>query len=76
MCELVHVELDPGDSVFFHSNMIHRSEQNHSPNRRWAFLCAYNRATNNPFKEHHHPQYSKLIKVSQRSSLKLCLTFF
>jgi hypothetical protein len=27
-----------------------------SPNRRWAFLCAYNRRSNNPYKEHHHSQ--------------------
>jgi len=31
-----------------------------SPNRRWAFLCAYNRASNNALTEHHHAQYTQL----------------
>ena len=50
--------------MFFHSNVLHRSDQNASPRRRWAFLIAYNRATNNPVIPHHHPQYTALNKVS------------
>ena len=30
--ELVYVELDPGDAVFFHANLLHRSDQNRSDN--------------------------------------------
>ena len=25
--ELVYVEMEPGDALFFHANMLHRSEQ-------------------------------------------------
>ena len=57
------VELEPGDALFFHSNLLHRSDQNRSSRRRWAFLIAYNMATNNPVKKHHHPQYTKLDLV-------------
>ena len=60
---LLHVELDKGDTLFFHCNVLHRSEQNHSARRRWAFLSSYNRASNNPVTPHHHPQYTPLIKV-------------
>ncbi|CAH1781589.1 unnamed protein product [Owenia fusiformis] len=66
---LVHAELEAGDAVFFHSNVLHRSEQNSSPNRRWAFIIAYNRADNNPVKVHHHPQYTPLNKVPNSALL-------
>ena len=29
--ELVYVELDPGDTLFFHSNLLHRSDQTPHP---------------------------------------------
>ncbi len=61
--ELVYVELEPGDALFFHANVMHRSDQNRSPNRRWTVLFCYNAARNNPFIEHHHPQYTPLLKV-------------
>ena len=60
---LVEVEMEPGDALFFHSNVLHRSDQNRSDHRRWAFLVAYNRASNNPVLKHHHPQYTKLNMV-------------
>nr|KAG5705814.1 hypothetical protein BaRGS_027473 [Batillaria attramentaria] len=59
-----------GDALFFHCNLLHTSSQNSSPNRRWAFLCAYNRADNNPVKEHHHPRYTKLHKVPDSAILE------
>lgn len=62
--ELVHVELEPGDGLFFHANVMHRSDQNRSPNRRWTVLFCYNAARNNPYLEHHHPQYTPLVKVA------------
>jgi ectoine hydroxylase-related dioxygenase (phytanoyl-CoA dioxygenase family) len=64
---LQFVELEPGDAVFFHCNLMHRSEQNSSDRRRWAFLVAYNKATNNPTKKHHHAQYTPLHKVSDEA---------
>ena len=61
--ELVYVELEPGDGLFFHANVMHRSDQNRSPNRRWTVLFCFNAARNNPYLEHHHPQYTPLVKV-------------
>jgi hypothetical protein len=61
--ELVYAELDPGDGLFFHSNLMHRSDQNRSDHRRWTVLFCYNAARNNPYLEHHHPLYTPLIKV-------------
>jgi ectoine hydroxylase len=61
--ELVYVELDPGDAVFFHCNTLHRSDQNRSPNRRWTLICCYNAAGNDPYLDHHHPRYTPLDKV-------------
>jgi len=67
--ELVYGELNPGDALFFHSNTLHRSDQNKSPDPRWSLLCCYNTRHNNPFKTSHHPTYEPLVKVSD-SKLK------
>jgi ectoine hydroxylase-related dioxygenase (phytanoyl-CoA dioxygenase family) len=61
--ELVHVEMAPGDALFFHANVMHRSDANTSPDRRWTLLFCYNAARNDPFIEHHHPRYTPLVKV-------------
>ena len=61
--ELVYAELEPGDGLFFHANLMHRSDQNSSDHRRWTVLFCYNAARNNPYLEHHHPQYTPLVKV-------------
>lgn len=61
--ELVYVEMEPGDTLFFHANLLHRSDQNHSDNPRWSMICCYNAARNNPYKESHHPCYTPLVKV-------------
>ncbi|MEP6755273.1 MAG: phytanoyl-CoA dioxygenase family protein [Chthonomonadales bacterium] len=58
--ELVYVEMEPGDALFFHSNLLHRSDRNNSPNPRWVFICCYNTKSNNPYKESYHPRYSPL----------------
>jgi phytanoyl-CoA hydroxylase len=49
--ELVYVELEPGDTLFFHSNLLHRSEANLSENSRWSLISAYNRQTNKAYNE-------------------------
>ncbi|HEX4166767.1 MAG TPA: phytanoyl-CoA dioxygenase family protein [Bryobacteraceae bacterium] len=61
--ELVYVEMDPGDVLFFDANLLHRSDQNHSDNPRWSMICCYNAARNDPYKEAHHPRYTPLHKV-------------
>lgn len=60
--ELVYCELAPGDAVLFHCNTLHRSDANTSPDPRWALICCYNAARNDPFKESRHPRYSYLQK--------------
>jgi phytanoyl-CoA hydroxylase len=44
--ELVYVELNAGDILFFHSNILHRSEANLSDKPRWSMISVYNRASN------------------------------
>ena len=61
--DLVHVEMEPGDVVFFHANTLHRSDQNRSDRPRWSMICTYNAARNDPYKESQHPRYTPLIKV-------------
>ncbi|MAT72220.1 MAG: phytanoyl-CoA dioxygenase family protein [Planctomycetaceae bacterium] len=61
--ELKYVEMAPGDALFFHSNLLHRSDQNHSDHDRWALICCYNARSNDPYKEGEHPGYNPLEKV-------------
>ena len=61
--ETVHVEMEAGDALFFHCNLLHRSDRNASPNPRWSLICCYNAARNNPYRESHHPRYTPLQKV-------------
>ena len=65
--ELVHVEMEPGDAVFFHCNTLHRSDQNRSQHPRWSMICSYNAARNDPFRESHHPRYTPLVQVPDSS---------
>lgn len=62
--ELVYCEMDPGDVIFFHCNLLHRSDRNASDHPRWSMICCYNAARNNPYKESHHPRYTPLLKVA------------
>lgn len=49
--ELIYVDLQPGDALFFHSNILHRSEANLSNNSRWSLISVYNRSSNIPYNE-------------------------
>lgn len=69
--EKVYCEMEPGDALFFHSNLLHSSDQNNSDNSRWSMICCYNKATNNPFRESHHPSYTKLNKVEDDMILQV-----
>jgi hypothetical protein len=74
--ERVYVEMEPGDVLFFHANLLHRSDQNKSDKPRWAMICCYNAARNNPYKEHHHPCYTPLSKVPDSAILEAGLRRF
>jgi ectoine hydroxylase len=63
---LVYCEMQPGDALYFHSNLLHRSDQNRSPNPRWSMICCYNARQNDPYKDAHHPRYTPLKKVEDR----------
>ncbi|MCE9531113.1 MAG: phytanoyl-CoA dioxygenase family protein [Planctomycetes bacterium] len=60
---LVYCEMEPGDAIFFHPNLLHRSDQNTSDKPRWSMICCYNAARNDPYKDSHHPRYTPLHVV-------------
>ncbi|MBL8698515.1 MAG: phytanoyl-CoA dioxygenase family protein [Alphaproteobacteria bacterium] len=61
--ELVHAELEPGDALFFHCNMLHRSDANRSRDRRWTLLICYNAARNDALRREDDRSYVRLDKV-------------
>jgi ectoine hydroxylase-related dioxygenase (phytanoyl-CoA dioxygenase family) len=68
--ELVYCEMEPGTALFFHSNVLHCSSPNTSPNPRWSLICCYNAARNDPYKESQHPRYTLLSKVPDDAILQ------
>jgi ectoine hydroxylase len=74
--ELVHVEMEPGDTLFFDCNLLHRSDQNHSDHPRWSMICCYNAARNDPYKESHQPRYTPLHKLPDSAILEAGLKRF
>ena len=52
-----------GDALFIHCNILHLAPPNDSDKRRWAYICCFNRKTNNPLSNNPHAFYSKLEKV-------------
>jgi ectoine hydroxylase-related dioxygenase (phytanoyl-CoA dioxygenase family) len=50
-CENVFVELNAGDVLFFHPNLLHASSANLSDKPRWSIISAYNLSYNKPFRE-------------------------
>lgn len=75
--ELVHIEAAPGTALFFHGNLLHRSDQNRSEHPRWSLICCYNTRHNDPYKPSKHPSYSPLevgtdedvVRVGRRDAL-------
>lgn len=47
--ERVDVEMNPGDALFFHGNLLHSSGKNGSDQSRNVLLSCYNRADNAPY---------------------------
>ena len=68
--DLVYVEMNPGDTLFFHSNLLHRSDRNNSSEPRWSLISAYNRINNKPFKESNKSAYTAISKVSDSAILE------
>ncbi|XP_067933476.1 L-proline trans-4-hydroxylase-like [Watersipora subatra] len=67
---LKQVEMNKGDVLIFHSNILHRSDVNDSDKRRLAFATAFNTKRNNPTKAHHHPCYKAMAKVENTALLE------
>ncbi|MFP5041228.1 phytanoyl-CoA dioxygenase family protein [Parasediminibacterium sp. JCM 36343] len=49
--ELVYSELEAGDALFFHSNLLHRSEANLSEYPRWSIISCYSSQSNLAYNE-------------------------
>ncbi len=49
--ELVYCEIQPGDALFFHSNLLHRSEANLSDYPRWSIISCYSSQSNLAYNE-------------------------
>jgi ectoine hydroxylase-related dioxygenase (phytanoyl-CoA dioxygenase family) len=49
--DVVYCEMQPGDALFFHSNLLHASGQNTSDQPRWSIISAYNLLTNRPISD-------------------------
>ena len=60
--DLVYCEMQPGSALFFHCNLLHRSDPNESPNPRWSLICCYNAAHNPCRAVPNHPAYTYLEK--------------
>ncbi len=61
--ETVYAEADPGDVVFFHCNLFHRSDQNRSDKRRWTLIVCYNRVDNDTYTREDDRFFVPLEKV-------------
>ncbi|MCH2128864.1 MAG: phytanoyl-CoA dioxygenase family protein [Pirellulaceae bacterium] len=61
--ELVYCEMPPGAAIFFHGNILHRSDANLSDHSRWALRCVYNAVHNDPYADVKHARYTPLEKV-------------
>ena len=63
--ELVDCEMESGDALFFHGNLLRASAANTSPNPRWGLICCYNAARNDPYKDSPYgARYTPLQKVA------------
>ncbi|HTD39136.1 MAG TPA: phytanoyl-CoA dioxygenase family protein [Mucilaginibacter sp.] len=49
--ELVYCDLKPGDALFFHSNLLHRSEANLSDHPRWSIISCFSSQSNRAYNE-------------------------
>ena len=61
----VPIELESGDAVIFHCNVLHASDDNRSDESRIGLLGCYNTKHNSPYKSAHgHPSYVRQDKLA------------
>jgi hypothetical protein len=70
MFSLVYVELEPGDTLIFHANLLHCSGRNNSESARWSMISAYNLASNKPYLEEPASAYTTLQKLPDKAILE------
>jgi ectoine hydroxylase-related dioxygenase (phytanoyl-CoA dioxygenase family) len=68
--ERVYVELEAGDVLFFHSNLLHMSEANLSDKPRWSLISVYNLSYNKPFREKNTSCFTPVSMVPDNAFLK------
>ena len=66
--ECIYITAEPGDTLFFHANLLHSSEANKSNDSRRTLIACFNTKSNNPYKESGHASYSPL-QVSTYDSI-------
>ncbi len=65
--ESVYITAEPGDALFFHSNLLHSSDANKSKNSRRTLIVCFNTKSNSPYKEIAHASYTPLNISSSNS---------
>jgi ectoine hydroxylase-related dioxygenase (phytanoyl-CoA dioxygenase family) len=59
-----YVEMDSGDALFFHANLLHKSDQNAAADPRWSLIGCYNARNDQPFEDNvHHPGFSAILRL-------------
>ena len=71
LMELVYVELEPGDTLYFHGNVLHRSDANTSDTARFSLISAYNLAANKSFMGEPEASHTPIKKVANDMILKM-----
>ena len=66
--EHVYVEIEPGDALFFHSNLLHRSEANTSDRPRWSIISCYN-SLSNPAYNDDSTSWKEPVKIVSDNAL-------
>ena len=77
--ERIYCEMTPGTALFFHANLLHRSDPNESGDPRWSLICCYNTKHNPCDDKPGHPSYrplekwddSRVIELGQKQWTKL-----
>lgn len=67
---LEYAEMQPGDALFFHANVLHRSDQNTSEDPRWSFIVCFNARSNSPYELIRHNAYSPLKIAADESIME------
>jgi len=61
---LIHCEMEAGDALFFHCNLLHASAPNTSNDSRNALLCCYNRSDNPSFQPDSNNRTTAIEKLA------------